>query len=57
VGFVRSGDRPAGNAAASDQPAAAAKIIGDPENIGADGPAATAAPAAATGVRRAASVR
>ena len=49
MGFVRSGDRPAGNAAASDQPAAAAKIIGDPENIGADGSAATTAPAAATG--------
>jgi len=49
VGFVRSGDRPAGSAAASDQPAAAAKIIGDPENIGADGSAATAAPASATG--------
>ena len=49
MGFVRSRDRPAGNAAASDQPAAAAKIIGDPENIGADGSAATTAPAAATG--------
>ncbi|MGC1288472.1 MAG: hypothetical protein WA895_36600, partial [Streptosporangiaceae bacterium] len=46
---MRSGDRPAGSAARSDQPAAAAKIIGDPENIGADGSAATTAPAAATG--------
>jgi hypothetical protein len=40
VGFVRSGDRPADNAAATDQPAAT-KITGDSEDIGAAGSAAT----------------
>ena len=48
VGFVRSGDRPPGNAAATDQPAAATKITGDPENNGADGSAATFNPTAET---------
>ena len=42
VGLVRSGDRPAGNTAASDQPAAAASHR-RPRDIGADGSAATAA--------------
>jgi hypothetical protein len=47
VGFVRSGDRPAGNAAATDQPAAATKVTGISEDIGADESAATAQSAAA----------
>ena len=46
VGFVRSGDRPAGNAAATDEPAAATKITGDSEDAGAAGSAATVHPAA-----------
>jgi hypothetical protein len=47
VGFVRSGDPPAGNAAAADQPAAATKVTGDLEDLGADEPAATVQSAAA----------
>jgi hypothetical protein len=50
VGFVRSGDRPAGDAAATDQPAAATKVTGTSEEVGADETAAAAQSAAeATG--------
>ena len=46
VGLVRSGDRPTGNTAATDQPAAAAEVTGDPEDIDAAGPATTVQPTA-----------
>ncbi len=46
MGFVRSGDRPAGNAAATDQSSAATEVTGNPEDIGADGLAATVQPTA-----------
>jgi hypothetical protein len=46
VGFVRSGDHPSGNAAATDQSAAATEVTGNPENIGGDGLTAAVQPTA-----------
>jgi hypothetical protein len=47
VGSVRAGDPPPGNAAAADQPAAAAEVSGNPEDTDAGRPAAAVQPASA----------